>query len=493
VRAADAFGNLAQAVQLVTVGNGPPVIDESPRSLDHRFEGGAYRADGVVAVPVSDPDGDPVQVGLVLQEPAGSGCASGLTGQDATGATLALSCPAPAGLLAPGRALVASATDVNGAPATGAVPIQVLNRLPVVQPAAGNGLGELELDHTVGPCPAGTGSCFLVAGASPFVAIDPDGDPVTAVTLLPGVAPGHPASRAAASGDTFRFGTPVSNPAEFRDAAGASGFSLTATASDPFGASAPAAPLAIRIRNRPPVVKAAVPAVTVDHRYDASTVRYRAAAGLGTFEDPDGDPLLDAGGLGDESCAVALAGGAATAACERPFAWQGGAFPTLAGFAGSHALVARATDGWAAAQAATSLTIANAPPTVQDYTGAVEACRCRCPAWDPEFPTTCALPASWVPDLQHATFQLRPADADGDPLAATFSSAATVNPASDTALPDACTTTVDSPSYPVSVNVTVSDGVSQAAARWTVVEVICSKAGQECTATRPLPVGYRRP
>ncbi len=482
-RVEDASGHLAQATQLVTVGNRPPVIDGTPLSLDHQFQGGAYLAGGTLAVPVVDPDGDPLQVGAELLEPAWSGCTSSLSGVAGASGTFALSCPTPAGLQA-ARLLRATAADVNGAAASARVALEIRNRLPVIRlKDAAAGLTGLELDHSVGPCPGGGGACFQVTGESPFLAEDPDGDPVTAVTLLPSVEPSRGASLAEVSGSAaFRFSTPVDRPAEFRAPDGTSGFTLSATAADPFGASAPAAPLAVRIRNRPPVVKTAAPAVTVGHRFDAAASQYQAVAQLALFEDPDGDPLLGAGSAGDESCkAVSLAAGQASVSCSRTFLPGAGGYPTLAGFAGDHQIRVLAADGWDSTGAVSTLTIGNTPPTLPPFTGAIEACYCSCAMWDGEFPNLCADIPVWAADPDHATFAVGPADLDGDPLAATFSSSAAVTPATWVGAPDACAATISSATFPVSVAVTVNDGVSQASATWTATAVVCAKAGQRCT------------
>lgn len=490
VRAQDALGNLAQAFQLVTVGNREPVVDATALALDHRYDG-AYRVDGALAVPASDPDGDPVEVGLAMQEPAGSGCSATLTGA-AAGATLALSCPAPGGLLAAGRAVVATATDVNGASVAAAVPVTALNRLPVLRPRAGAGLTTLALDHGVGPCPVGGGTCFLVSGDDPFLATDPDGDPITAVTLLPRVEAGRPTSSGAAltgaAGATFRFATALAFPAEFRSPTGESGFSLTATASDPFGTSAAAQPgLAIRILNRPPALAQALASVSTGHRYDAGLGAYLAAAELAAFVDPDGDPLAVDGLSDDPDCgALTLAGGVVSVSCRRDFAITPTATPTVAGFAGQHALTPGVSDGWDTTRHATTLVVENQPPTVASYSGAVEVCTCACPSSEPLDPSQCPVPSRWTAEAGTFTLPQRPGDTDGDPLRVTFRAAygqpagTYVNPASTTALPQDCAATATSPTSSVTVEVSVSDGVGSASGVWSVGPITCALEGVVC-------------
>lgn len=496
VRVSDGSGNLAQATQLLTVGNRPPVIDGAPISLDHRYEDGAYVASGTLTVPVYDPDGDPLEVGVAMSEPSGSGCASSFTEMAAGTGLFSLSCANPLSLTSAPRALQATAGDVNGAEASVPVVLEIRNRLPVVQPAAGPGAAYLTLDHSVGTCPGGSGLCFQVGGPNPFVAIDPDGDPVSAITLLPRVEPARTASvaelGAGASADTFRFSTPVGLPAEFRSPAGASGFSVTATTADPFGASAPSQPLFIQILNRPPAVRTSRPVTTVAHRYLASASEYQATAPLAVFEDPDGDPLVQGGSVGDQSCPTVTLGadGAASVACRRAYQPAPTSPPTLSGFAGTHQVTAVAGDGWETTGAVTAVTIAAAPPTVPSYSGAVESCACKCREWDPEPPAVCIGGWGWAAGTGKGAFPVRPADPDGDPLAVTFSLAAippasiptgaSVTPAAMNGLPESSTTTVASSSFPVRVVVSVSDGVSQATATWTATDVSCSKAGQNC-------------
>lgn len=496
VRAADAHGNLAQATTLVTVGNRAPVIAATPASLDHRYDG-AYRVDGEVSLPVIDPDGDALDLALRLEEPAASGCTAGLTAVTGASGALALSCPTPVGLMAAGRRLVVTATDANGAEVTAEAPVEVRNRLPALRVAGG--LTELALHHHVGACPGGAGTCFLVAGDSPFLAEDPDGDPVTAVTLVPGVAAGRSTSFGEVTpgpgGGAFSFGTPVANPAEFRAADGASGFWLTATVSDPFGASAPAEPaLPIRVLNNPPVLRTGATSITTGHRYDPAAQAYVATAPLAVFEDPDGDPLLPAGSGGPECGAFTLDGGLLSVTCTRGFQWGSGEYPTLAGFAGAHPLTAAVGDGWASASAGVTLHVEGQPPSVPSYDGAIEACVCKCPRFEPELPGVCIEVPTFVADRSKATFPVRPADADGDPLHVTFSLApgspagAAVTPASANRLPEACSATVSSTVFPVTVEVIATDGVSTAFGSWTVRQVTCAKSGQTCE----LPPAVRR-
>lgn len=491
VRVEDASGNLAQAVQVVHVGNRPPVVEAGSVALDHTYDG-TYRVAGAVAAPLSDPDGDPVEVAIALEEPAGSGCAGALS-QPVSGAIrLDLACPAPSGLMAAGRSLRVAATDANGGSAGAAVAVRVLNRLPVIRLRAG--LTEVALDHTVGPCPAG-GDCYLATGQDPFEVSDPDGDPVSVATLLPAVDADRPHAFAAAvnalSGSTFTFGVPVAWPAEFRDGAGAGGFRLSATAADPFGASPPLAPaLPVRVLNRPPVPVDGATNLAAGHRYDAALKTYLASATLVTFVDPDGDPLVPVASLGDAACGrFTEAGGQVSVTCQAAFTVAPSAVPTLGGFAGPHLLRPRASDAWNGTTAEVTLDVTSQAPAVAPFDGTVESCACTCtnPVQDPDFGLVCLGTWMWAVPADHTILPPLVTDQDGDPVRSTVSlapgspaGAAISNPTS-TALPANVYATLYTPSYPVTVLVSVSDGAKSASGAWTLRGATCSRATQACT------------
>jgi hypothetical protein len=484
VRVEDADGNLAQAIQVVEVGNRPPVVTGAALAFDHRYEGGAYLAGGPVAFEVSDPDGDPVTTDLSAVEPAGSGCRAGLAPAGAAAAAWDLRCTDPAFLLAAGREVRAVATDVNGGSAEAASPIAVKNRPPVVRPAGDPLAVEVALDHGVGPCPAQSGSCFFVLGAAPFEAVDPDGDPLPEVALEAVVLPGHPASTGEVGqgpgGAFFRFSTPAGKPAEFRALDGASGFVVRGRVSDPFAAAAPAE-LAVRVLNRAPVLKVAVPALTVPHQYDPATSDYAAVASLATFEDPDGDPLIDTGSGLDSGCLPGgIAGGTVTVECHLPFALAAGGTPPLATLAGARDVTARVQDGWAPAFATTHLAIANRAPALAAFAGTVESCTCRCAKEDAN--GNCLGGFKWAPDTVNVKVPVAVTEGDGDPLRVAYAPRGAAPPLpSKTALAAACGATVANPAFPVSWDVTVDDGVATATANTTVTGVTCAAQGQACT------------
>jgi hypothetical protein len=482
VRLTDAAGHLAQATQLVTVGNRTPVVSATALAFDHVYQSGLYRAGGPLSVTMTDPDGDLMVASVQLVEPTGSGCTASVAPSGVGAGTLSLTCPTAAGLAAAGRALHALATDVNGAAASADVTIQIRNRLPVVVPAAGAGVTELLLDHTVGTCPGGSGSCFLVSGADPFVAVDPDGDPLSPVTLTATVE----AARTASVGETdlagvpgtFRFSTPVERPAELRDVDGTSGFFVTGTVADPFGASAPTE-LAVRVGNRPPVVTLVGSPVSTGHTYDPVTKRYLAEAVLATVEDPDGDPLVLGATTGDARCAMVASGQSARASCFLAYDVATGGLPPLAAFRGNHSVSGQVGDGWTSTHVASTVVIGNTQAQAPAYAGPVEGCGCWCYR-NGARSKSCTGDATWMADAAQAVFPVHAIDADGDPVEVFFQHGA-FTVWQFTALPEQATTPATMPSYPDALLVRADDGTGRSFAFWEALSLVCSKQGQTCT------------
>jgi hypothetical protein len=74
-----------------------------------------------------------------------------------------------------------------------------------------------------------------------------------------------------------------------------------------------------------------------------------------------------------------------------------------------------------------------------------------------------------------------PSDADGDPLHVTYLASANLSVTAVTALPAACGTAIMSgASYPLTIQVSASDGQAQASATWTVTALQCSRSGSSC-------------
>jgi hypothetical protein len=172
------------------------------------------------------------------------------------------------------------------------------------------------------------------------------------------------------------FGTPVGLPAEFRSAAGATGFTVRGRVRDAFDAEASAS-FALAVGNRAPSVTFAS-APSAAHRYDAVAKRYVASAVVATVLDPDGDPL-QADFTGDAECAGhAIVGPALRVDCTRPYDAAGPTVPPLPGFVGSHAVAFTAGDGWESGAGSGSLVVENSVPAGGVRTYSVQACRCQC-------------------------------------------------------------------------------------------------------------------
>jgi hypothetical protein len=380
VRVRNPSGLVAQAFQEVVVSNRPPTLGATAFELAHAFADGLYVAEGLLDPDAADPDGDAVSLLAELAPPPPAGCSEAVAPDGEGHVLVRIACALPAGLIgdAP-RTLVVAAVDANGELASRAVPLAVGNRAPTLLLDAAWSDGFV-VDHRVEGCtPPGLGSCFVADGIDPFVAVDPDGDPLDAYQFSVLVAADRTASRGFASiagaAHAFRFETPVASPTQFRSASGVTGFSVRAHVQDPWGTAA-SATLPLAIRNRAPTLVEAVPAASAPHRYDAAGRRYLATVTGPLFEDPDGDPLLPTL-LPARACdAVALDGGRATFTCARSWDYALGGTPPLADFliAGPARVVA--SDGWASASATTVITLLDRPATVAAPVSTSESCAC---------------------------------------------------------------------------------------------------------------------
>jgi hypothetical protein len=484
VRVEDADGNLGQGFQALEVGNRPPVVEATASALQHQYAGGVYRAAGPVAMAVTDPDGDPISGELMLVEPAGSGCTGALTAAGPGAGVVDLSCSLP-GSLGLERTLTLHAADVNGATADARAPLQILNRPPVLVPAGQSASGVLDVDHTVGPCPAGGGDCFLAAGTAHFVASDPDGDPLGELA----VAALWPEGFTATAGEVgtgadpaFRFATRVTQPSQFRRSDGETVLAVRATVADALGGSTQLI-LPVRIGNRPPVLRLAAPEVSTGHNYDPAAGLYLATAGLMTFEDPDGDPLFDLDSMSDGPCKdFSVVGGQLQVGCKLAYPLSAGGLPPLASFLGRYTVGGQVTDGWERVAASSGLTIANQAPVGTPSSGALEACECVCPKADAD--GNCLGTAHWKVAAA-ATAQYLPVsvfEADGDPIRATYTPLA-----NGSAIPPrtALWSNLGAPfttgAFPVTYRVNLDDGTGPVSTTVDVTGLTCAEAGQVCT------------
>jgi hypothetical protein len=484
LRVTSAAKLVGQADQVIRIGNRPPVLTGQTFLLDHRYEGGAYLAGGSLPLPASDPEGDRVSLTVSLDEQGTDGCTSHLGPVAAGAVSFDTRCGEATRLIGQAvRTIRVIAADGNGGTTEAAFPVEIGNRPPALRLASNPAGGQVTLDHTVGACPGAAGSCFLVAGTASFAAVDPDGDPVTSPAVAAALQPGLTSStgEATTSGGvaTFRFATSVSLPGEFRSSGGATGFSLVATAADPFGAFG-RLDVPVVALNRPPVIRQALPSVVVAHRYDAPLGAYLATASLSTFEDPDGDPLRTDYSVGDPACATfSLSGGVASVACRRAYAIVPG-LPSLASFLGDHRVVPSAWDGWEHVASATTVNIQDGAPSATPFVGAVDSCFCVCGKWSADG-STCVGQAKWVVDAASVPLPVLANDADGDPVQVTYSGATPYGGAQKTVLPGSCGATLDNPVLPITVQVTIDDGLARAQTTSRITGVYCSTAGQACT------------
>jgi hypothetical protein len=481
LRATNQAGLVGQAEQLVEVGNRPPLLTGQPFPIDHLFRDGAYLASGTLALPATDPDGDPLSLTVVLEETGADGCVSHLGPVSGGSVTFDTRCVDPARLIGLAtRSLRVSAADGNGAATEASFQIQIGNRPPELRLASNPAGGQVGVGHSVGACPDGSGSCFIAAGSATFAVVDPDGDPVTSPRVAATWAPGLTASMGEATTangvTTFRFATALAAPAEFRAVDGTSPFSLVATSADPFGASGTLG-VPVTISNRPPVLRRASASVTVPHRYDPALQAYVASAPLSAFEDPDGDPLTTEGSRGDASCwHFALAGGEGSVACARGYLPAPG-LPPLAGFAGDHALVLQAFDGWEGATQATVVSIQNGAPAGTPLEGLADSCTCTCTRWDADT-GTCAT-SQWRINSTMVPLPVSATDADGDPVQVSYLPAA-YGGSERTVFAGDASTWLANPVLPLTVQVSLDDGVSRVQTTSRITGVTCSRLGQSC-------------
>jgi hypothetical protein len=484
LRATSAAGLVGQGEQLVQVENRPPVLAGGPLRLDHRTVGGAYLASGTLALPATDPDGDPLTLTATLVESGTEGCSSVLGAVVAGAVSFQVSCADATRLIgAASRAIRVVAADGCGGRVEADFPVEIANRPPELRLASNPAGGSITLDHAVGPCLGADGSCFVVGGSATFVAVDPDGDPVTSLAVAASVDPALTSSAGAATTAggvaSFRFTTPVGLPGEFRQRDGSTGFSLVATATDPFGAMGRSAHPVVAL-DRPPVIKQGLPVALVAHRYDAAQGRYVATAPLATFEDPDGDPLRIDGSTGDPACATfSISGGAAGVACQRAYAVAPG-LPPLASFLGDHRVVASASDGWEQVSSPTSVNIQDGAPSATAYSGTVESCFCACPKWSADG-ASCLGTARWTVDTTQVPLPVLANDADGDPVQVTYGALPYTGLAQKTVLPASCGAVLTNPALPITVQVTIDDGLGRVQTSSTVTGVTCATAGLACT------------
>jgi hypothetical protein len=384
VRVRDAEGLVGQDFQEVAVGNEPPTAKPCLASLPHLFTDGKYVAEADLPTCAIDPDGDAVEVAGALSPAPPEGCTEEVEASTVPGALhIRIACSAATSLVggAPPRTLSVTITDSNGAAAAVSYSLFIKNRPPqiVVSPSFLGGV--VKVDHWVGPCLLSAAEkCFVASGVDPFEATDPDGDPLSDYVLSAKVAADRTHSKASvwlADGvSAFRFETMPKFPLEFRSSAGATGFALSASAHDAFGATTGVS-TSLFVGNRPPFVTAPAPTVSVNHSYDPVLRRYFATAEGASFADPDGDPLYLTISSTGPCTAVALGEkGPATITCVKDWDYAAGGTPPLASFLADGGVFVTASDAWEVVTSATYVTILDRPASVAIPVPAVENCFC---------------------------------------------------------------------------------------------------------------------
>lgn len=479
VRARTPLGLLGQAYQVVTVANGAPTVTPPLLALPHAFAGGRYVAEGDLPSGATDPEGDALFATGAFDGGSPADCLEEIA-PAATGGALhvRISCASATSLVgdAP-RTLSATVTDANGAAVAFTSPLIVENRPPEVILAPAFADGRLRTDHRVEPCRlAEGGPCFVSDGPDPFLARDPDGDPLGDLTVSASVDGSRTASKGSVSlvdGSTrFRFETPVPRPLEFRAPSGATGFVVSGSVADPFGARTTfAAP--VIVGNRPPALVEPSLVADVQHVYDAARKAYVATAPGPVFEDPDGDPLIPSVAPAGSCTFATIEAGRSTIHCERAWDFTSGTVPPLAAFLTAGRVHVTALDGWEGANASTYVTILDRPTTAALGSTSIE--RCACMSWGDGT-------ATWVLGTL-AAVPLVIGDPDGDPAVVVVSTPSDdPGQASSTCLPGACSapSNVTNPGSTI-VSVVVNPGAGgPLPALGATIGVYCSRTGTSC-------------
>jgi len=377
---------------------------------------------------------------------------------------------------------VVEATDSRGLVAVGTQRVTIGNRPPEVQ---GAGAPLIEVPHVFSPSAPGAVTGTMAAlGTTPIVAVaDPDGDPLEAAFSSSHSGDGTNAFLMQDLGDRASFSVVVlyGGPADgaFLIGPGVSR-AIAFTATDVNGGGATAT-WEIRVTNRPPRVVAPVTALEVPHAFDAGGSRYRATAALATFADDDGDPLSLDAGTGDPICAGARLSPATPAAAEVECSVRYAGTPAANAIAGLHAVTATVRDAWAAAPAATNLTIGNRAPRLGATSiSLTPGCsQGSCCDFDPV--DKVCLAYYWTQAATTASMPSPVIDDDGDPVLVSYAVSGTclsVSPASELCGPVGCSSltlslcgrprTCSATSASGDVSTTMTDGDLSAAAVFRV-------------------------
>jgi hypothetical protein len=333
--------------------------------------------------------------------------------------------------------------DASGVLGRAAQRVTVGNRPPVVTAVVPG------LPHAYDP----VGMQFTASGKIALSVTDPDGDPLTGRTVSwhhTGDGAGTFGGQDLPNEITATVSVPYGQPS---DAAHLIGPDVARTVSfsvqDVNGAIV-RQDWPVQILNRPPVLVSSPASVSVDHSFDGT--QYLAGAQLGTWADPDGDPLTQDGATGDAICSdlsftnTSLTDRVAVLRCSVPYT----GVPAAGAIAGSRLIVQRPRDGWdiAAAGVSTTVQVKNRLPRLTKTSAGPSSLGhwgtcCRSSAvgdW-------CA--ANWF-TADAASFSVTSfvADDDGDPIQLEVTpnlDRIVVTPRQQTCIPGACALWVDDP------------------------------------------------
>jgi hypothetical protein len=153
----------------------------------------------------------------------------------------------------------------------------------------------------------------------------------------------------------------------------------------------------------------------VPHGFDLASSRYVSiAANLGTWTDPDGDPMF--GVAADAPCdRISVVEGTVAVVCSAPYTGT----PAVERIAGTHSVRVRVRDAWEEGGGVPQdVTVLNSTPSLSVTAEGTAQCWV---AGNGGSANACGLPfvAAWGVNVAAVTFTARPAafDPDGDPVA----------------------------------------------------------------------------
>jgi hypothetical protein len=298
------------------------------------------------------------------------------------------------------------ARDAYGAVGAAFTRVSIGNRPPTISATP-----TVAIDHQFDP----VASRFGAFGSVPFTTTDPDGDPVSVAGTWRHVGDGGSASFSGGvqgSAATVSVEVPYGQDSDALFLRGGTGLARTLelAARDPNGGSASTS-VAVDVGNRPPEPVVAPGTVEAPHAFDATGSRYVATATLGTWTDPDGDPMATPFGADAPCSALSISAGIVTVGCTVPYAGT----PRVQDLAGPRSVLARVADPWSVTSAAYTVDVQNAAPSFATIglTPASFSCTLGCCSFVPG--EGCLVFRYTYPDVAF-TAAVTVSDPEGDPL-----------------------------------------------------------------------------